>query len=184
MLTTEQEIQLANDLKKGNQEALGCLFELLHKEVFTFVLPYTRNATVAEEIVQEVFIKLWDKRHQLKPEHSLKNFLFKMARNHTLDHLRKTKFEVEYKNELKHTKATAHSQTENELIYRDLQAFAEKAISQLPPKRKQIFELSRKQHMSYTEISEYLGISKNVVENQMVKALKTLRESLGKSFSV
>ena len=172
--------QIAKSLKAGNIEALEDLYLQLKDDIYCFVMPYCRNETLAEEVVQDVFVKIWEKRDFIQPQGSLRNFVFTIAKNHTLDLLRRHNFELQYSHHLSKCLPQEHNQTEQEVIYNDYRAFAQQAIDRLPPRRKLIFKLSRQDHMTYAEISDHLGISINVVENQMSKALQTLKRYLSK----
>jgi RNA polymerase sigma-70 factor (ECF subfamily) len=136
---------------------------------------------VAEELVQDVFFKLWSKREQLAEIDALKTYLYRAARNTALNHLRRQKLELAYeereaaKGEPSTTEATDDSATAGELT----EAVRE-AIDRLPTRCREIFLMSRDGGLTYAEIAAELGISIKTVETQMGRALKSLRLSLAR----
>ena len=169
---------LAVELKNGDKNALSQLFNSLKQDIYFFSYSYFRNNELAEEVVQDVFVRLWEKRSLIDPALSIKNYILRIAKNIILDQLRRHAFEIRYINETQVFTPSCHEDTEDHVIFADYLFLADKAIELLPPKRKNIFKLSREQNMSYFEISRELNISVNVVENQMSKALKHIREYL------
>lgn len=128
----------------------------------------------AEDIAQEVFIKFWEKRHQLNIQSSIGAYLRRMAVNEGISYLRKQKrYEVD---ELKPGLHDGQDSSMEEFFAgKELQKRIQQAIATLPPKCRLVFQLSRQEELSYKEIAQKLDISVKTVENQMGKALKTLR---------
>lgn len=168
----------ANELKRGDKGALVNIFESFKQDVYLFAYTYFREKELAEEVVQDVFIKLWEKRTLINPSLNIKNYILKIAKNLILDELRRIDYKLNHAKEIQFTSSEIHHTTENEVFLSDYQTLVKCAVDQLPPKCRQIFKLSREQHLSYTDISNHLGISVNVVENQMSKALKHMRKFL------
>ena len=166
---------LVNALKDGNTWALEALFEQYHVKVFNFCYTYLKSKEETEEVVQDVFVKVWTYRQQIKSELSLNGLIFKIAKNLTLNKIRdyKHKQEVPLDNVVSPTNCT-----EETIFYKELEQELLKAIETLPPKRKQVFTLSRFNGLSNKEISEEMQISVNTVEGQMRKAIKHLNEYL------
>jgi len=130
-----------------------------------------------EDLAQNVFIRLWEKRHKINITSSLGAYLRRMAINEALGHLRKNKnVHIE-----KLTPITPQKETENtetNYLHQELQEQIAAAIDTLPPKCRRVFQLSRYEGLTYREIAEKLGISVKTVENQMGKALRVLREKM------
>lgn len=174
----ERHQKWAKDLKKGNKDAFSSLFNEFKQDIYFFAYTYFRDKETSEELVQDVFVRLWEKRELINPSLCIHGYIFKIAKNLILDSLRKRNFEIEYAKEVQFNFSGVHENTENEAIYSDYLALVKEATNKLPPKRKRIFQLSREKNMSYADISQHLGISINVVENQMSKALKHMRQYL------
>lgn len=166
---------LVNALKDGKAWALEELFESYHIKVFNFCYAYLNSKEETEEVVQDVFVKVWTYRDQIKSELSINGLLFKIAKNLTLNKLRdnQRKQEVSLDNVLRPCNCT-----EETILFRELERELLKAIETLPPRRKQVFKLSRFNGLSNKEISEQMRISVNTVEGQMRKAIKHLNDYL------
>lgn len=177
--------ELVTRLKKGDMIAFDLLYEQYSHKLYIFICKLLKNETEAEEIVQEVFVRLWESREKLDNSKLLNSFIFTVAYNHSIDLIRKrinTKKYLEHlkQNPLIDSAPSAISQVE----YNELNKQVEKLIAQLPERQKQIYRLHREEGLSHSEIATQLGISKNTVENHMAKALKYLRDHLDSSFSI
>jgi len=131
----------------------------------------------AEEIVQEVFVKIWERRHSIDVKSSLRNYLYSAVRNACFNHLKHQSVERNYANEKKN-EPDEHNMVEENLIGSELGILIHQVIEQLPEKRREIFELSRFEGLKYNEIAERLNISIKTVEAQMGQALKYLKSHL------
>ena len=174
---TDQE--LTDLLRSGDQQAY---IEIYNRYIFV-LLNHTYNKThdreEAKDIVHEVFAKLWASREQLEITSSLAGFLYTASRNIVLNQITRKKVEGKYFDSilkfLEHPQTvTDHKVRENQLI-----ALIEKEIAALPPKMREVFELSRKHHLSHREIAEKLDISEQTVSKHITNALKILRIKLG-----
>jgi RNA polymerase sigma factor (sigma-70 family) len=126
-----------------------------------------------------VFVKLWEHKEFLQPDTSLGAYLYTLAKHRVLNHLKKEALNASYIKEKILTTDKSSNPTEAEVEYADCLELANIAITRLPAQRQLIFKMSRQEEMSNQEIAVALGISKNTVKVQLVKALKTLRSSLG-----
>jgi RNA polymerase sigma-70 factor (ECF subfamily) len=138
----------------------------------------------AEEIVQEVFLKLWINRATLNPELSIKSYLFTITRNTTISFLKKAANNSKLREEIFYKSQKLANTTENYLREIELNSILQDALNRLPPRRRLIFEMSRNEGKSYREISKDLNISQNTVRNQLSMALETLRGYLLKNTEV
>lgn len=150
------------------------LFRQYYKELVLFAQSYLKSAAEAEEVVQDVFVGRWENRDTLTIHHSERAFLYTAVRNQCLNHLKHNKVRD------RHAVFVAeHSDIQNAPTdEKELSALIAVAIANLPPKCREIFELSRFDGLKYKEIAEQLGISEKTVENQMGKALKMMRDQL------
>ncbi len=157
------------------------LFEQLFREYFSplcnFALGYVNDLDTAKEIVQEVFINLWDKKDSITSDKSVKAYLFTSVRNRCLNYIRDHKkfrsyvLDVELEDYEMVFENNSMTQTETQIKI-------QQAIEKLPEKCRQVFQLSRFDELKYKEIAEKMGISIKTVEAQVSKALKILREEL------
>jgi RNA polymerase sigma-70 factor, ECF subfamily len=171
--------QLALRIKFGDEQAFELLFRKYYVRLCGFANKFLNDPEESREIVQEVFMKIWEQREDIDPEDSLKSYLFKIAQNLSLNRLRKKKVETRYIEVYKlvyidHTEFTSYES----LLARELEANFTTAIDTIPPKCKRVFKLSRMEGLKYSEIAEILNISVKTVETQMSKALHILRLEL------
>jgi RNA polymerase sigma-70 factor (ECF subfamily) len=178
-LTDEKE--LYQRLKEGDERAFNDLFQKYYSSMCHFARQFLNDSEMAEETVQDMFVRIWEKRESLNIETSVKHYLFRSVRNHCLNQIQHQKIRQQYASLVKET---AHQDINPDQYYIevDLLKRIEKSIDSLPAKRQEIFRLSREQGLKYKEIAEELNISIKTVEAQMGLALKHLREDL-KEFS-
>lgn len=174
----KESAQLVENIKNGNEASFKELFDSYNRPLYYFVFKYLRNKEDAEEIVQEIFLKIWRDRSKLNADLSLKSFLFTIAYNSTMNALRKSAFNNQYKNMVGLTQPSSDLATEKEVNYRETLLLIEKAIDLLPPKRKQVFKMSRYEELTYQEIADQLSLSVKTVNDHMTEALKFLRKNL------
>jgi len=162
----------------GEQDAFRMVYEQYSKRLYYTVLRLVKSEELAEELVQDVFVKVWENRKNLNPALSFKAYLFKIAENQVLDFFRKAAREKILKEKLLILANHSHNRTEESLIYQEYELLANQAIDLLPPQRKRIFELCRIEGHSYDKVSEGMRISKSTVSDHMVKAIKFIKKYL------
>ncbi|MBF4515140.1 RNA polymerase sigma-70 factor [Flavobacterium sp. ANB] len=166
---------LVSELKNGNEKAFRKLFDSYYQDIYGYSISILKSKEAAEENVQDVFMKVWQNRENLNLEQSFKAYIFTIARNRAFNFLNKAANEVLLKEEIFYESQKSHEHGDYAIREADCKKLRKEAMKQLPPKRKQIFKMSRKKGMSYEEISQELGISINTVRNQMSKALESMR---------
>ncbi len=177
-LNTDENLLLR--ISEGDQVAFELVFLRYKGRLYDFVNKNLQDKNDAEEIVQEVFLKLWQNRQHLDPSKSLNAFLYTIAKNELFGHLRKMLHKRKYMEEIYYLANNSSDITEKQVEYSELQQTLTALINDLPEKRKKIFLLSREEGFSYREIATELGISENTVDTQIRKALASLKESLRK----
>lgn len=173
-----REKQIVLKVIEGNHNAFAELYDLYAERIYYFALKFVVSKEDAENVTQEVFVKLWETRERIDINLSLNSYLFTIARNTIFNNHRKRLNELAYLEHLGKYLEQNQVRLENEIIFNDIQARLEKLISELPPQRKKVFELSRKQGLSHKEISELLNISEKTIETHIRLALKTIRDGL------
>ncbi|MBL0745603.1 RNA polymerase sigma-70 factor [Chryseolinea lacunae] len=169
------EYELVTLLKEGSEPALKELFLRFEQKILLYVFRLTRSHEVAEEILQDTFIKLWEYRENLDVTLSFSAFVYKIAKNRILNYLRANTTRVALKKEYSLSMVTSGNATEEQIFFDEYVRIADRAIDCLPPQRKSIFKMSRNEGKSYEEIAVALGISKNTVRLQIVQSLKDIR---------
>lgn len=165
-------------IAQDDESAYASLFQQFYVQLCRFSLKYVREEAISEEIVQEVFLTLWEKRNDLAIHSSLKAYLFQSVKNSSLNYLNSRFAKQDFQRDYFDQEELPVNDTQEALTYEELQKIVQEAINQLPTKCRTIYSLSRNTGMSYKEIAEELGISIKTVENQMGIALKKLRTYL------
>lgn len=164
-------------LKNNDLKAFNKIFIRYSGQIFRFAYSYLKNTEDAQELVQDVFLKVWENRFFLNEDLSFNAYLYTIARNTIFNYFKKREYDRVLINTLRDQTPT--------VIYQDhyqdtskLEEKTQKAIEKLPPRRRETFLLSRIAGLTYNEIAERLQISSKTVENQISKALKSIREEL------
>lgn len=160
-------------IKKGNDRAFRKLFDDYHAKVYHYVLRFTRSEDDAEDMAQQVFVKIWENRKKIDPERSLDAYIFTIAHHLACRYLKQKArpvFRAATPEEV-----TAPS-TEDMIYLHELSELTRLRIDQLPEKRQIIFKMHYEEYLSDEEIAEALGLSVHTVRSQLVKASKSIRE--------
>ena len=159
-------------LKEDDERAFDALFRHYSALVYRFAFGYLKSRAAAEEIVQECFIKIWEKRTELRDDVPLKGYLFTTAHHAILNELRRDQHQLRLAGQVA---ASGPASVANEAEYQEMEALYLAALEKLPPRQREAFMLSRQQGLSYSEIADRQGVSIKTVEAHIVQALKTLR---------
>ncbi|WP_430812886.1 MULTISPECIES: RNA polymerase sigma-70 factor [unclassified Carboxylicivirga] len=170
-------------LKKGDKKSFEAIYLEYFDMLFHLSLGYTDDREVAHGIVQDTFVKLWERRHQLNPGTNLRNFLYTITKNNCLNYLRQQ--EIIVRNHRDYLVPELRYKQESLLDFADsfddaqyLMKSVEQAIAKLPEHIRHTFLLSRYEDLTYAQIAEKLNLSPKTVEARMSKALKILRQEL------
>jgi RNA polymerase sigma-70 factor (family 1) len=174
---TDQE--LFDLLKSGDQVAYTTIYERYIFTLLNHAFNKTRNREEARDIVQEVFTRLWARRQQIQITTNLAGFLYTSVHHIIIDQFVHSKVKDKYFASILSFAAQSQEATDHHIRENQLAAIIEKEIADLPPKMREIFELSRKHHLSHKEIAERLNIAEQTVSKQVSNALKILRFKLG-----
>ncbi|RIH67201.1 RNA polymerase sigma-70 factor [Mariniphaga sediminis] len=166
-------------LKKGNIRAFDAIYEKYSKRLYVFVFRYIKQKTDAEEIVQEVFLKIWESREKIDLYSSFDSFLFTIAYNNTISLLRKRVNEKKYLEHLKHKQQVSDNEgIIAEMHFKEIEKRVKSLLEQLTPRQKEIFYLSREEGLTHEEIAKKLNISANTVKNHLVATLAFLKSGI------
>ena len=164
---------------QSDEAAFSELFRRYDKRIYPFVLKMIKTASVAEEITQEIFIKLWFNRQKLTDINNPASYIFTIAANHTLDYIRKRLNERKMLNQLSELlKSDTSNNTEESMLFRDCEALVQQAIAGLPAQQKKVYVLSRQHGLNNDEIARQLNLSPNTVRNHLSEALGSIRHFL------
>lgn len=174
-LSESRIIQL---LQKGEAAAFEQVFKTHFKNLHGYAYTILQDEIAAEEMVQNVFCKIWEKKDLLNAETSIKAYLYRAVHNESLNYLKHQKVKAAYQMYAVQHIDTNESNAARKLMLSELEHKLHKALNELPQQCRIIFQMSRFQDMKYQEIANELNLSVKTVENQMGKALKILRTKL------
>ncbi len=176
---------LVDLLKKGDMAAFDAIYERYAKRLYGFVLRYIKQEEDAKEIVQEVFITIWETREKIETYYSFESFIFTIAYNSTISLLRKKISESKY---IDHLKSLQYLESDdnvtNEIHFQEINEQVQKLINQLTPRQREVFKLSREEGLTHKEIAEKLNISTNTVKNHLVSTISFLKSNIDNSLIV
>jgi RNA polymerase sigma-70 factor (family 1) len=176
--------ELLPEFIAGCDEAFTILYERYNRTVYQIIYKFVRSSTLAEDLTQELFIKLWNNRQQLSHMLSFKAFLLTSARNHTLDSLKAALRSEKAMGEVVRNFETQRTSTDERLLDADYTVFLDNELAKLPARSRDIFELCRKKGHTYEEVAQELGISKSAVKKHMVFSMKVLKTSVEQELGV
>jgi RNA polymerase sigma-70 factor (family 1) len=174
--TSEQEIIEA--IKEGNERIFEQVFRKYYQSLCNYAYSILKEMDEAEEIVQQLFCNIWEKRSDLTINVSLKSYLYRAVHNHCLNRIKHLKIKDDYQTYTTNFYAHSSESVSETVIKNELEQKIDEAISQLPEQCRLIFKMSRFDELKYHEIAAQLEISPKTVENQIGKALKILRIKL------
>lgn len=156
--------------------AFDTIYERYSRRLFGFVIRYVKQETDAEEIVQDVFVKIWENRAKINTYSSFESYLFTISYNSAISLLRKRIHEKKYLEYLSsRQQRDIVPELTDEIYYKELSSKIHSLLAELTPRQKEIFLLSREEGLTHDEIAKKLGISVNTVKNHMVSVLNFLR---------
>jgi RNA polymerase sigma-70 factor (ECF subfamily) len=161
------------------RDRFGALFRHFYPELCGFVVQYVRSRAIAEELVQDLFLRLWERRESWEQEMPSRSYLYRAARNRAFDHLKRQR--VVEREAFKLNDDEENDPVVNVVLdAEDLRAALNRAIEELPPRTREVFVLSKRHGLTYPQIAKALTISVKTVETQMTRAFRILRERLSR----
>ena len=170
------EKELLLQVAEGNETAFRTLFDRHRDTIYSIAWRLTKENSAAEDVVQEVFIKLWVHKEKLPEINSLSAYINTLTRNHIFTQMRKLATEEAYLRELIATEKL--SATPDAVLYNELKKVLGEAVAQLSPQQKKVYQLGKMEGKKYEEIADLLHISRETVKNHMSDALKSIKSFL------
>lgn len=168
---------MIKDLRSGRESAYEQLFKEFYKPLTVFANSFVKDLETGKEIVQDLFVNLYEKRQTLVITTSLKSYLYQSVRNRCLNHLKHQQVQKMHLDQMKPERDFSDN-LEDKIRETELEHMVSKVVDQLPPQCRRIFIMSRVTGLSNGEIAKQLELSKRTVETQISNALKVLREKL------
>lgn len=174
-ITTEKDSYLVEKLKSGDDSAFKALYDRYSEKIYYISRRMYLSHEDAEGVVQDVFMIIWRKRNELKPDLSFNAYLITIVKSKVIKMAQKNVRWVGYQNyAISHLNSSIND-TEDKLIFSDLSEISNRMIDELPVKQQKVFRLKYMENLTPDEISEKLNLSKRTVENQIYRATKTIR---------
>lgn len=176
-------VVLIESLINGEEKAYKFLLNKFHRKLYAYALTLINDHSMAQDIVQNVFLKTWKSRNKLNPDFSIQSFLYKSVYNEFINSYQQNKAMMMLHQKYVESIQQVVETTDESSIERML-AIINKEIQNLPPKCQQVFILSKKEGLTNIEIAEHLDISIKTVEAQISKAFKILKEKLKENYNM
>jgi RNA polymerase sigma-70 factor, ECF subfamily len=180
--------QIISGLKNGDPSIFKLFFHSYYNPLCSYALTFLKYTDVAEEVVQEMFIKIWESRHELNISSSLRSYLYRSVHNSCINYLKhmevKNKQSREITEDIQYHSVLANLNSSgsslDKIVSDELEAHLNKVINDLPNECRRIFLLKRQKQLTYPEIAAHLNISVNTVKTQLLRAFEKLREGVKK----
>lgn len=179
------ELSYFDLIKNGDEKAFEAMFRFYYKPLYNYARELLKDEYLAEEVIEDIFVRLWENRTQIKIESSLKSYLFKSTYHNCLNRIKHKEVEDKYKTFFLHHMPVGESNEAlsdefplSDILGAELEVMISKAIESLPDQCRQVFMMSRFQQMKHEEIAEKLNISVNTVRTHIARALQKLRIEL------
>ena len=179
ILSDERSLVLR--LIEGDEDAFCELYAAYKNRLIYFAMRFLKSREYAEDIFQDAFAVVWQGRRFINPDASFSAYLYTIVRNRILNQLRDLSNQDKLREQILSQAVNYTNETKDEIIANDLRQFISRALQQLTPRQREIFQMSRERQMSHREIAELLGISVNTVQESISISLRTLRTYLEKN---
>lgn len=163
-------------LQKGDSDAFLELYNHYHAALYHYVLRFVKSPAIAEDVLQDVFLKIWEIKSRLDPALSFKAYLYRICRNSVFKLLKKMAVDENLRVQVMQQFAQSVADADLKVLWQQYEVILQAAINRLPPQRQKVFKLCREEGKTYDQVAEELGISRNTVKEHMVLAMKLIRE--------
>jgi RNA polymerase sigma-70 factor (family 1) len=178
-MTKEGLKYLLLNIAAGDEKAFRQIFDLYSSKIFLFALKLTHSKSTAEEIVQEIFMKIWDNREKLSSVEFFPSYLHTITRNHAFNVLKRLAIEANANARLVAQLPVHHTETEDAIIGSDYETLLGRIVENLPPQQRKVYGLCHQEGLKYEEAAERLNISRLTVKTHMQSALRTIKSQFG-----
>nr|WP_262898162.1 RNA polymerase sigma-70 factor [Niastella soli] len=165
-------------MQKGDSDAFLELYNQYHQPLYHYVLRFVKSPAIAEDILQDVFLKIWEIRTRINPDLSFKSYLYRICRNSVFKLLKKIAVDENLRVQVFQQFAQSVADADLKVLWQQYETLLQAAFNRLPPQRQKVFRLCREEGKTYEQVAAELGISRNTVKEHMVLAMKLIREHL------
>jgi RNA polymerase sigma-70 factor (family 1) len=177
--TTEQpynEYSLVQGLQRGESGAFLELYNIYHPALYHYVLRFVKSPAIAEDVLQDVFLKIWEIRERINPDLSFKGYLYRICRNSVFKLMKQMASDETLRLRVLQQFAQSVSDADLKIHWQQYEEMLRAAINALPPQRQKVFMLCREEGKTYEQVAAELGISRNTVKEHMVLAMKSIKD--------
>lgn len=166
--------RLLRQLKNGDRKAFVAVYNKYHQQLYSYILYFIKDRQFAEDVLQEVFVKIWEHKSRINLQLSFNAYVYRIARNTVLKRMRSMAYEkvIEYASE----EQFSHTNGEDALLWKQYSALFREAVEHLSEQRKKVFKLCREEGKTYENVSQELGIAPSTVKDHMIKAIRFIKE--------
>lgn len=179
----ENEMELLQQAATGDANAFARLYNHYRSLVYRFIYKYVKSPQLADDLSQEIFMKVWENNAALTDRQAFKSYLFTISRNHTLNFLKRAAIDTNAKSLILNSYTPANS-LEEDLHTKDYMEYLQSILSTLTPQSREVFRLCRQEFKSYDEAATILGISRSAVKKHMIKSMKMLGDAVKKDLGI
>lgn len=174
------ELELLKQLSDGDQEAFAAIYLQYHGGIYNYLLKFTKNPALAEDLVHDVFLRIWEIRTQLDVRSAFAHYLYRMARNTAITHLNRISLYDTIRDEVLHriTSGINDHSLMDDIEAKQYEELFRKALASLPPQRQEAFILCRQQGKTYEEAAALMNISRNTLKQHLSLAVKSIKAYL------
>lgn len=173
--------EVLHRLRAGDHSAFEELYHLYSKPLYWKLKQMVKNAEEADELLQNLFVKVWDKRDQIQIQQSFEAYLYRIAQHMAVDYFRKLERQSRLQERILKISPTTDEDAEAQLMAKETQQLLDEAIAKLPEQRRRAFVLCKIEGKTYLEAAELMQISPNTVHNHLVKAVQAVKQHLDQS---
>lgn len=177
-----EEDRLLFAIAAGDVQAFSTVYYHYQEDLYRYVLRLVKIPALAEDVLQDIFLKIWEARQQLPGVHHFPGYLFTVARNHTLNVLQSVARSTHALSDL--VRHFREQRFDDEALSNDYRRFIEQALQAIPIRSREIFRKCREQGMTYEEVGREMGISRNAVKKHMMTAIRTLKDAAQQDLGV
>lgn len=177
-LAQYDDLQVLHLTASGDESAFALLYDKYSQKIYFLAYRFLKSGTAAEDVLQDVFVKIWNNRQKLTGILDFNAYLNVITRNHIFNQLRKQANEEKFLKYILTTSSQSNQQTFDTVLLKELELNFNKAVAKLPPQQKKVFQLSRLHGLRQEEIADYMKISLGTVKKHMVVSLRFIRNYL------
>lgn len=174
------EPELIRDLKQGSRDAFNTIYKMYSKRLYAYCLQLTKSKEESEEIVQDVFVRLWTNREKIRKEETVRSLLYIMAKHYFVDAYRAKVNSPVYEAYVNHCESLSVEDGGDRFEFEEFKKLLNTCLDRLPATQRKIIKLSRFQQLSNREVAEKMSLSEQTIKNQLSLGLRTLRAELNK----